>query len=137
MFSDTQREIYYAELLQLWERTGGADRSPIPVTALIDAAPLTMKSKLREQIAENEKQRAKQTQSDLEDKELLREMQKAAIAKDLAEAEERLAGANENQAEAALDRAKATSEIISIEAKTLTEAIKVIRALEQPVGAKK
>ena len=137
LFSDTQREIYYAELLQLWNQTGGIERSPMPVTALIEAAPISMKSKLKDQIAENEKQRAKQAKSDLEDKELLREIQKAAIAEKMAEAEKNLSAANENQAEAALDRIRAIAEIEGIKAKTLIEAIRVVRELEQPVGAAK
>ncbi len=136
LLTDTQREIYYAELSQLYQQTGGAQGSPIPVSALIEAAPVSMKQKLKDQIKANEEAQAKQRESDLQDKELLREMQKAAIAKDLAEAEERLAGANENKAEAALDRTKAVAEITDIQANTLINAIRVVRELEEPVGAK-
>ncbi len=135
LLTDTQREIYYAELLRLYEQTGGAQGSPIPVAALIEAAPISMKKKLMDQIKQNQQQQAQQRQLDMQAQKLIQEMQIAQIRTDNAQAQERIAAANENMAEAGLDRAKTAAEIEKLQVDNLVNAIKTVRELEQPATA--
>jgi len=54
------------------------------------------------------------------------------MATDLAQSRERIAAANENQAEAGLDRARTITEIQSMEFDNVIRSLQVLKTLQQP-----
>ena len=137
LLSDTQREIAYAELRELYVVTGGAQGSNIPQSALIQLAPISMSKVTKDAIARNEQAQQKQGELDRQAQQILQEMQMAQIATDRAQAAERMAAANENQAEAGFDRARTLAEIQKMGFDNVLKSAKtmeVLRTLQQPVA---
>jgi len=126
VISDTQRQLYYTELIGLKEM--GA---PVPWTAIIDAAPVQHKNKLRDAISQAEQAQAKEAQF----QQLMNRLSAALVQ---AEAQQNLAGMNEkltqamqNRANAALDRIKAMKELGNMDEKQLLEILKIILEIEK------
>lgn len=126
VLSDSQRQMYYAELLGLKEM--GA---PIPWVAIIDAAPIQHKSKLRDSMDQAEKAAAEAAKYDK-----LMERLSAALVQ--AEAQAKIAGAREkisqdlqNRANAALDRIKAMKELGQMDEQNVLALLKMILEIEK------
>lgn len=101
VLTDTQRQLYYLSLREL-KREG----APIPWSAILDAAPMPNKAELKDQIAQYEESMA-QSQGQMQ------QMQQAMAMEDIAQAEERRAGAS-------LDRVKALKELEKMDLDKIT-----------------
>lgn len=126
LLTDSQRQMHYMELRAL--REGGI---PIPDMAIIDAAPLQMPRRLKQQIAQASEAQAKQQQFLLQQQQILLGLQQAKINADNARAEERRTQAVENQTGAALDRIKTAQEIESLSLGPHLEALKLAIEVEK------
>ena len=126
VLSDTQRQMYYAELLNLKEM-----QAPIPWSAILDAAPIQHKSKLKEFMKQAEDQAAKDAQYDKLMERLSAALIQAETASKIAGEGEKRTQAIENQAGAALDRIKAMREMEQIDEKSFLEILKTILAIEK------
>lgn len=109
LLSDTQRQLYFSQLLYL--KSQGA---PIPWTALFDAAPIQGKKRLQEMITQAEESQKVQMQVDLKDKQLVQQMMQAKMLSDMAAAEQKRSSARASEGKAVLDRVKATQEIAQL-----------------------
>ncbi|MAH48728.1 hypothetical protein CMI37_23075 [Candidatus Pacearchaeota archaeon] len=114
LLTDSQRQMYYEEIKQMYQMTQSQQGSPIPVKAILDAAPIQMKDELLKQVGEQEKSQAEAAQKQQEQQAVLNQWQQAQIVKDIAKAEESLAQATENRTSAAYDRAKTAAEIMKM-----------------------
>jgi hypothetical protein len=126
VLTDTQRQMYFTQLLQL--RTLGA---PIPWAAIIDAAPLEQKEHLKKMVAQEEKNASEQQKAQLMMQMLTQGMMQSKIQSDIAGAEEKRTQARENQANMWLDKVKTMREISSLQNKDLMDLVSFSRMLEQ------
>ena len=138
--TQTQREAYYFQLLQL--RSLGV---PIPDEELIDAAPLQGKSRLREVVSEMSKQRSAQAQQELEDKEkmskyvasqtdqniALAQERRARVLADIGLARERISEGEQNYAKALLDNAKTLEEMRRGHGDQVMDAVRLAMDMHQ------
>jgi len=106
LLTASQREMAYAELKSLKEQGW-----PIPYSAIIDVAPLAMKSNLKKHVQQAEAEQAKLQQLEMNQQKILQAMQRAKLMEDMASAEEKRTQASENIANAQLDKIKAAKEI--------------------------
>jgi len=125
ILTESQRHMYFAQLVAM--KNMGA---PIPWAAIVDAAPIEQKSRLKEVIQQQEKAQAAQAQTDIMDKKLTQGLQQAKIAADLGRGEERKTQAIENMANATLDRIKTIREIGRLDDQHLLQLIDWIRGME-------
>ena len=129
VLTDSQRQMYYTELVQL--KGMGA---PIPWAAIMDAAPMQKKDELQKIVAAEEKRAAQeeQRQRQMEDIQLRAYLAKAR--EDVAQSVQNMAQADEDRAGAVLDRAKAAAEVDKMgtdRLKTLAEALSILSGSRQ------
>lgn len=148
VLTDTQRQINFRQMLDLYQITGGPQGSPITPKMLYEAAPLQGKSQTNQQIAENEQQQAQaaqqqqqiqmeqlQTQSQayqakaISDVALSKERFTRAVA-NMGLQEERNSEAVQNRAQAALDRAKTMKELESMDDDRLFKFLQMVQMME-------
>ena len=126
VLSDTQRQMYFTQLLNMKQM--GA---PIPWDAILDAAPIDDKSGLKKAAAagENAQKRAAR------DQELANSLRKAAarakIQNDLAGAAQKRTAARENLAGAALERIRTAKEIAAMDDERLIKLISMAKSMEK------
>ena len=148
VLTDSQRQIYFRQMVDLYQLTGAAQGSPITPKMLIDAAPLQGKSELNQQIEQNEKQAAQQAQkaeqvqqqvlnSQLEvnkasaiEKLALATERRGRTQSDLALATERISESEQNRAQAALDKAKTMVEISKMNDERVMQVWQFVNELE-------
>jgi hypothetical protein len=149
LLTESQKMIYYRQLLDLKQATDVPSQGPITAQMLIDAAPLQGKSDLSEQIAKNE-QAAKQSQQQQEqvNQEMIKtqiDMGKAKAISDLALSKERLTRATANmglederaskavtdRSDAALNRIKAIKEIQTMDDERLLKYMTIVKMMEE------
>lgn len=126
VLSDSQRQMYYAELLGLREM--GA---PIPWTAILEAAPIQHKGKLQDFISQAEQQASQDAQVDKLMERLSAALVQAETQASIAGTQEKISQALENRAGAALDRIKGLKELGTMDDKNLLELLKIIIQIEQ------
>ena len=134
LLTDTQQNMFYLELKQL--RTEFPDAAQvITISDIIEAAPIQFKDKLkqviqqREQAAQQQQQQIQQIQ--LEDKKRMDMLQEAEIRSKMASSQENIAEAEENRANAALDRVKTMSTINTLNSKPYLELARMALELEK------
>ena len=149
MLTDTQRQMHFRQLVDVYQLTGGPQGSPITPAMLVKAAPIQGGSQLNAEIAENQKQAAQQQQqqqqvqqavlaSQLENQKAS-SLEKVAGAKErftravanLGLEDERAARAIDDRASAALDRAKAVRELSMLDDDNLIKYLSIVRMMEQ------
>jgi hypothetical protein len=144
VLTKTQRDAYYYELLRLRE-LGVA----VPDSEILDAVPIQKKSKLREMLERQEQQAQEEAQRIREAEERQNALSDASLAAEIARKEaetaraqsqtgllvERITRADDNRASAALDRAKAMTEIENLQTDQLVKLVQIVRLLETPPGA--
>ena len=148
VLSDSQKLVYFRQLVDLKQITDSPAGSPITASMLVEAAPIQNKSELNEQIAKNEKQQAQQAQEAQQKQDLILgsqlEMNKAKSISDISLSkerftravanmglqEERNAEAVQNRAQAALDRTKAMKEIESMSDDRLVKYLQIVERME-------
>lgn len=126
VLSDSQRQMYYAEL-----RSMQADGAPIPWSAILDAAPLQWKSKLGEFMKQQDAEASKQAQFQQQMEQLTAMLMQAKAMRDIESAREKTAQAVQDRANAALDRVKAAKEIGNMDFGELMEILHFVFEIEQ------
>lgn len=138
--SQSQKDAYYYELVNL-KREGIVD---VPQTEIIRAMQMAGMSDLEEAIEEQQKQVQEQQQkideqeqlamrlgnAEVEQKLSLSQERRARVISDIGLAEERASEAEQNRAQAALDRAKTITEIADMEESRLLRVIQFVNMLE-------
>lgn len=125
LLTETQRQMFYLEL-----RQAKAEGAPITWRMIFEHAPMQMKDKLLQMIAQEE-QRQKQMQAeDLKEKKLLDQMRMAKIEADLGRGAERRANVEEHHADAALARIKTAKEIDDMDWQKLMQLYDKVIGLE-------
>jgi len=118
LLTDTQRQLYYQQLLEL-KKLG----APIPWAAVLEVAPVEQASKLRDALKNAEQGQQKAQQIEAEDRHLLNQLLAAKSAEDISDAQA-------NKAKATLDMAKTMSEISAIPQDQLMESLKLLIQLQ-------
>lgn len=138
--SKSQQDAYYYELVNL-KREGIVD---VPQSEIIKALPIVDKTKFDQAIAEQEKQRqAQQEKLDRQEEIAIRlanskeqenialaQERRARVISDIGLAEERASEAEQNRAQAALDRAKTMTEIANLKDEQLFRVLDYVRQME-------
>lgn len=123
LLSDTQKQIYFRQLIDLKQVTDAGGGGPITAQMLVEAAPVQGKTKLLEQVAQNEQaaQASAQQQQQVQQQVLAAQMQsaQAKAISDVALSKERFTRSvanmgleDERAAKAVQDRASSTVELI-------------------------
>lgn len=127
LLTDTQRELYYSQILQLKK-----EGAPIPWTAIFDAAPIQGKKRLQEMIAQAEESQQVQVQMDLADKKAVQGMMQAKMFSDVASGEARRSKAKADEAKAVLDQVKAAHEIAQMKDDRFFKMFDFVRTVSTP-----
>jgi len=106
LLTESQRQMAYAELTNMRER-GMA----IPDWLILEYAPIQLKHKIKQALAQGEKMQQMAAKIDQMEKQLTQQAKRAKIAADLGRAEERKSQVLENRANAQLSRVKTAKEI--------------------------
>jgi len=136
MITDTQRNLFYADLVHLKE-LGLRLQDPAPISwlTLLKNAPVTMKTELLQEAMQMEQQKQQQQQKIEQltqtSQQLEIERVKGEILANRGIAEERRSQAVENQADAALNRAKTAAEIDDIGTSRAIELLQMAIQIEQ------
>lgn len=143
MLTDTQRQLYFKQLIDLQ-----AVGAPVTGAMLAEAAPIQGKTDYLDQIKEMEQQQAQeqQRQQAIQDQVLESQMEqakanaisslsmaserKARTHSNLALSAERVSESEQNRAQASLDRAKTLTEIQSLETDQLIKLLQVSRLIQ-------
>lgn len=149
ILTDTQRQVYFKQLVDLYQLTGGPQGSVVTPAMLAKAAPLQGKSEFNQEIEASQKaqqeqaQKAQQVQQQVLQSQL--EYNKASSVEKLAGAKERFtrsvanmglederaARAVDNRASAALDRSRAMKELAELDDNRLIKYLQVVRMMEE------
>lgn len=138
--TQTQREAYYYQLLQL--RSIGV---PIPDDELVDAAPLQGKTRLLDKMNQIQEQQQQAAQQEAEDRERMNKLvasqtdqnialaqeRRARVLADIGLARERISEGEQNYAKALLDNAKTVKEMESMGNDQLMDAIRLAMEMHQ------
>lgn len=124
VLTDTQRQMYYAQLMGA--RAAGA---PIPWSAIIEAAPIESKHKLLGRIKQEEQAQAQAGQLQQKLQMLQIALMQAQLANEISHGKERSARARSLDAGANLDRVKAAAEAAGITGAELDRSIQLARAI--------
>lgn len=146
--TDTQKQLHFRQMADVYQLTGGPGVSPITPTMLAKAAPLQGKTEYLQQIQQNEMQASQsgQAQQQLQMQVVQGQMEnlKASSIEKMAGAKERFtravantgletersARAVDDRASAALDRARAIKELSSIDDERLVKYLTIIKSME-------
>lgn len=138
--TQTQREAYYYQLLQL--RSLGIS---IPDEELVEAAPLQAKTKLKESVARLSAQKQQIAMQQTEDSRIknnfimsqtdqniaLAQERRARVLSDIGLARERISEGEQNYAKALLDNAKTVSEMKKNETDAVMDAVRLAMEMSQ------
>lgn len=139
--TQTQREAYYFQLLQL--RSLGVQ---IPDDELIEAAPIQNKSRLLEKMAEAEQLKKQIAMQEAEDRAIknaqlsseresnlaLAEERRARVLADIGLSRERISESEQNYAKALLDNINTIRTMEDMDNKTLIEAVRLVHEITEP-----
>jgi hypothetical protein len=123
VLTDTQRQMYYQELVAL--KTAGA---PIPWAAIVDAAPIQRRDDLAKIVAREEQIAAQQMQQQ-------QQMEAAQLQMMMAKTREDIADAEESRSDSQLKKIKTLAEIDKIGAdrlKVLADALQALSVQQRP-----
>lgn len=126
VLSDSQRQMYYAELRSMQQ-----DGAPIPWSAILDAAPLQYKSKLAQFMKQQDEEMSEQAKFQKQMEQLTAMLMQAKTMRDIESAREKTSQAVENRANAALDRIKAAKEVGKMDFEELMEILRFVFEVEQ------
>ena len=145
LLTDTQRQVYFRQLVDLKQLTDGQSNSPITAQMLVDNAPIQGKSDLDEQVAQNQQQAQQAQQQAQQIQQATMENLKADSINKIAQGkehftrgvanlglnDEREAEAIQNRAQAVLDRAKAMKELESMDDDKLMKYLGMVVEFEK------
>lgn len=148
MLTETQRQIHFRQLVDLYQLTGGPNASPITPQMLVKAAPIQGGSSLNQEIEQNQQQ---VLQSQMQQSQIQQELLNTQLDFNKASSIEKLAGAKErftrafanvglsderaaravdDRSAAALDRARAMRELSLIDDERLLKYLSIIQMME-------
>lgn len=141
ILTQTQKEAYYYQLLQLRELLGDV----IPAEEIVDAAPLQGKVRLKDLVARNtqkqqqaqeimmqQEQRKGQLElSQIENNLALAQERRGRVLADLGLARERISEGEQNYAKALLDNARTVAEIEDMDRTHLVEVMRLAHEMQQ------
>ncbi|MGL5264052.1 MAG: hypothetical protein ACRDAI_05700, partial [Candidatus Rhabdochlamydia sp.] len=154
MLTDTQKQIYFRQLVDLKQLTDAPGQGPITAQMLLEAAPVQGKSTLQKKVEENEQAQAQAAQQQAQSQQQLVQAQnelvqansieRIATAKErftravanMGLEDERAARAIQDRSSAVLNNIKAASEIQNISQEQLLKALQIVRAMEEFSGSK-
>jgi hypothetical protein len=149
VLTDTQKQVYFRQLVDLKQITDAPSQGPITPEMLVEAAPMQGKTTLLKEIAENREQAAKMAQAQQQAQQALQNAQKqayeASTIEKLAGAKERFtrsvanmglederaSKAIEDRAMATLDRIKAAKELVGIDQEQFLKALQIVQILDE------
>lgn len=149
MLTDTQRQMHFRQMADLYQLTGGPGVSPITPTMLVGAAPIQAKSDTEEQIINNEKQQAQSAEQQAQIQQQVLNIQSqlaqaTAIEKlmggkerftravaNMGLEDERASRAIENRSQSALNNIKSASEIQNLSQDQVLKALQIVKLLEE------
>jgi hypothetical protein len=149
ILTDTQRQMNFRQMVDIYQLTGGPQGSPITPQMLYEAAPLQGKSEINEKIQANQEQAQQQAQQQAQvQQQLLKTQSESMQAKAISDvalskerftravannslSDERAAKAVEDRTDAALNRIKAVQEMQSIDDDRLIKYLGIIKQLEE------
>lgn len=154
MLTDTQRQVYFRQLIDLKQITDAPSQGPITAKMLVDAAPMQGKSTLEKEIQQNEQAKAQaaaeqnkiqqqllQNQSQLTQATALEKLGGAkerftrAVA-NMGLEDERAARAVEDRSQAVLNNMKAAAEIKNLSIDQFNKALTIVKMMEEMARAK-
>jgi hypothetical protein len=149
VLTDDQRQIYFRQLTDLYQMTGGPQSSVVTASMLAKAAPLQGKSEFNKEIEANQKSQQQQAQQQQQvQQQLLQsqlELNKANSIEKIAGGKERFtrsvanmgledsraADAIDSRASAALDKVKAMKELQAMDDDRLMKYMQIISQMEE------
>ena len=149
VLTDDQRQIYFRQLVDLYQMTGGPQSSVVTPSMLAKAAPLQGKAEFNQEIEQNQKQAQEQAQQQAQkEQQILQsqlELNKASAIEKIAGSKERFtrsvanmgledsraADAIDSRASAALDKAKAMKKLDSMDDDRLMKYMQIISQMEE------
>ncbi|MBI9073788.1 MAG: hypothetical protein JEZ02_00155 [Desulfatibacillum sp.] len=126
VLSDTQRQMYFAQLVSLKQM--GA---PIPWKAILDAAPIEDKGRLQTMVEAEEQARTKASQSQAALARVQEELARARIRSDLAGAAQKQTQARKNLTAEAGERVRTARDIAEMDRDQLRQAMPIIRTMQK------
>lgn len=144
ILTQTQKEAYYYQLLQLRELLGDV----IPADEIVDAAPLQGKVRLRERMLqqqeqqnqlaqlemEQEQRKAQLEMSQIENNLALAQERRGRVLADIGLARERISEGEQNYAKALLDNARTVAEIEELDRNHLLEVMRLAHEMQRESG---
>ena len=141
VLTQTQKEAYYYQLLQLREMLGDI----VPAEEIMEAAPLQGSVRLKQMIAKNtqkqqqaqqvamesEQRKAKLELSQIDNNLALAQERRGRVLADLGLARERISEGEQNYAKALLDNARTVAEIEDMDRGHLLEVMKLAHEMQQ------
>ena len=149
MLTDTQKLVYFRQLLDIKQITDVPSQGPITAGMIVDAAPVQGKSTLINEVAQNEQVKAQAAQQQAAIQQQLMktqsEMSQAKAISDIALSKERFTRAVANmglederaskavhdRAEAALTQIKSAKEIQTMDQDRLVKALQIVKMMEE------
>jgi len=149
ILTDTQRQMNFRQMVDIYQLTGGPQGSPITPQMLYEAAPLQGKSEINEKIQANQEQAQKQAQQQAQVQEqLLKTQSESMQAKAISDValskerftrsvanmgleDERASKAIQDRSDAALQRVKAMKELQSMDDERLLKYMNIVRMMEE------
>lgn len=148
VLTDSQKQIYFKQLVDLYTLTGGPQGGVVTPSMLAEAAPLQGKSEFNKQVEQNQKQQQQQAQQ--QQKIAMQKLQseleynKAASINKVASSKQfftravanmgledsRAADAVDSRASAALDRVRAIKELSTIDDDRLVKYFQIVMEME-------
>ena len=154
MLTDTQKQIYFRQLVDLKQMTDVPAQGPITAEMLVEAAPIQGKSTLQKQIVKNEQAKAQAAQQQAQAQQSMMKMQEQAVtAKAISDValskerftravanmgleDERAARAIQDRSQAALNNVKAAGEIQGMTQDQLLKSFQIVKLMEEMARAK-
>ena len=154
MLTDTQKQLYFRQLVDLKQLTNAPSQGPITAEMLVQAAPIQGKSTLQKEIAKNEQAKAQAAQKQAEAQQSMLKMQEQAVtAKAISDValskerftrsvanmgleDERAAQAIQDRSQAVLNNIKAAGEIQGLSQDQLLKSMQIVKLMEEMARAK-
>lgn len=149
VLTDTQRQMNFRQMIDIYQLTGGPQGSPITPQMLYNAAPLQGKSETNKEIEQNQQAQQQQAQVAQQVQEQMMQSQleynKAASVEKISGAKERFtrsvanmglederaARAVDDRAQAALNRAKAMRELATMDDENIIRYLGLVSMMEE------
>lgn len=154
MLTDTQKQIYFRQLVDLKQLTDAPSQGPITAEMLVEAAPIQGKTTLQKQIAQNEQARNEAAQKQAQAQQSMLKMQEQAVtAKAISDIalskerftrsvanmgleDERAARAVQDRSQAVLNNIKAAGEIQGMTQSQILKSFQIVKLMEEMAHAK-